>query len=68
VLLLAPLLNAAEPESANDSLPKGAKIRLGVSRPILRSNPGVALVPPKFTDFLAPTITGGARRYDLATG
>src|SRR5437016_1475690 len=28
----------------------------------------VGLIPPKYTNFLAPTITGGIRRYDLGTG
>jgi hypothetical protein len=28
----------------------------------------VALVPPGYTTFLAPTTTGGVRRYDLASG
>jgi len=28
----------------------------------------VGLIAPKFTNFLAPTITGGIKRYDLGTG
>ncbi len=43
-------------------------MRFGVSRPILRNGPAVALLPPKYTTFLAPTQSGGVRRYDLATG
>ena len=60
---------AAQPQvPADDPLPKGAKVRFCVTRPILRLNPQVALLPPRYTDFLAPTMTGGIRRYDLATG
>jgi WD40 repeat protein len=58
--------DAADP--ADDPLPDGAKTRYGVSRPILRGNPHVGLIGPKFTDFLAPTLDGGARRYNLGTG
>lgn len=56
------------PDPANDPLPDGAKIRFGVTRPILRGNPTVALLPPGYTNFLAPTMAGGVRRYDLGTG
>ena len=52
----------------DDPLPKGATVRYGVTRPILRLNPHVGLIPPKYTNFLAPTMTGGIRRYDLSTG
>src|SRR5947209_6395996 len=57
-----------DPDPANDPLPLGAKARFGVTRPILRTGPVVALVPPSYTNFLAPTLTGGVRRYDLGTG
>lgn len=59
-----------EPEAkkADDPLPPGAKLRFGVSRPILRTNPGVGLVPPGYTTMLAPTMTGGIRAYDVKTG
>jgi WD40 repeat protein len=57
---------AAEP--AGDPLPKGAKVRFGVSRPILRTGPVVGLIPTGYSNFLAPTINGGVRRYDLGTG
>jgi|GEM_PF-1898445 len=78
-LLATPLLFAdpgqspppkAEREAlpADDPLPDGAKIRFGVSRPILRTNPSVALTPPEYTTLLAPTLTGGVRRYDVGTG
>lgn len=53
---------------ADDPLPKGAKARFGVTRPILRTSPGVGLIPGTYTNFLAPTIDGGAKRYDLGTG
>jgi WD40 repeat protein len=60
---------AAQPEELpNEPLPPGAAARFGVTRPILRTGPAVALVPPEFTDFVAPTMTGGVRRYHLATG
>jgi WD40 repeat protein len=68
-LLLAVAVFAAQrPNPADDPLPKGATVRFGVSRPILRKGPGVALLPPDYTNFLAPTMTGGVRRYDLGTG
>jgi len=72
-LLLALPVFAAQPEPkpadpADDPLPEGAKVRFGVTRPILRTNPGVAILPPGYTNFLAPTMTGGVRRYDLGTG
>jgi WD40 repeat protein len=68
-LLLALAVCAAQrPNPADDPLPKGAKVRFGVSRPILRKSPAVALLPPDYTNFLAPTMTGGVRRYDLSTG
>ena len=53
---------------ADDPLPDGAKVRFGVTRPILRNSPGVALLPNAYKNFLAPTMTGGVRRYDLSTG
>ncbi len=71
VALLAvavPLLADEPPREANDPLPKGAIVRFGVTRPILRKNPAVGLIAPQYTNFLAPTMTGGIRRYDLATG
>lgn len=58
--------DAADP--ADDPLPDGAKVRYGISRPILRGNPHVGLIGPKFNDFLAPTRDGGTRRYNLGTG
>src|SRR5712691_11150780 len=78
-VFLAPLgfVDANEPEAppgenqakaADDPLPPGAKLRFGVSRPILRTNPAVGLVPPGYTTLLAPTVTGGIRPYDVATG
>jgi WD40 repeat protein len=67
--LLALSIWADQPAApADDPLPKGAKVRYGVTRPILRTSPGVALLPPGYTNFLAPTMTGGIRRYDLGTG
>ena len=56
------------PDPADDPLPKGAKVRFGVTRPILRTGPGVALLPGGYTNFVAPTMSGGIRRYDLGTG
>ena len=72
-LLLAWAAAVARPDPppadpANDPLPDGAKVRYGVTRPILRTNPAVGLVPPGYTNFLAPTMAGGVRRYDLGTG
>src|ERR1700722_13843618 len=68
VLLLALAVWAAQPpDPADDPLPKGAKVRFGVTRPILRTGPGVAMLPG-YTNFLAPTMNGGIRRYDLGTG
>src|SRR5436190_21726976 len=78
-VFLAPLgfVDANEPQAppaenqakeADDPLPPGAKQRFGVSRPILRTNPAVGLVPPRYTTLLAPTMTGGVRRYDVQTG
>src|SRR4051812_10877558 len=58
--------DAADP--ADDPLPEGAKVRFGISRPILRGSPHVGLIGPKFNDFLAPTFEGGVRRYNLGTG
>ncbi len=68
LLLALSVFAAQQPQKADDPLPKGAKVRFGVTRPILRTNPAVALIPPRYTDFLAPTMTGGIRRYDLGTG
>ena len=73
VLLLVLPRVAAQPESkpqdpADDPLPAGAKLRFGVTRPILRGNPAVALLPGNYTSFLAPTVSGGVRQYDLGTG
>jgi WD40 repeat protein len=56
------------PDPADDPLPLGAKVRYGVTRPILRTGPGVALLPPGYSNFLAPTMSGGVRQYDLGTG
>jgi WD40 repeat protein len=69
-LLLARSAFAAEEpaDPADDPLPQGAKLRFGVSRPILRTGPAVALIPPGYTTFLAPTLNGGVRRYHLGTG
>jgi WD40 repeat protein len=50
------------------SLPVGAAARFGVGRPVLTGGPAVALRPPAYTEFLAPTLTGGVRRYDLTSG
>lgn len=55
-------------DPADDPLPPGAKARFGISRAILRTNPAIGLVPPKLTTFLAPTVNGGVRPYDLGTG
>ncbi len=79
VLILTPLAFAdpREPDApkverdakqTDDPLPPGAKKRFGVSRPILRTNPAVGLVPPGYTTMLAPTMTGGIRAYDVKTG
>src|SRR5262245_59418084 len=68
LLLALSGFSAQQPPKADDPLPKGARVRFGVTRPILRTNPAVALLPPRYTDFLAPTMTGGIRRYDLGTG
>jgi WD40 repeat protein len=78
-VIFAPLVFAdpSEPEApqgereakqTDDPLPPGAKLRIGVSRPILRTNPAVGLVPPGYTTMLAPTVTGGIRPYDVKTG
>ena len=63
VLLLAALSTwtASAADVADDPLPKGAKVRFGVSRPILRTGPEIALVPPLYSDFLAPTVNGSVR-------
>jgi WD40 repeat protein len=55
-------------DPADDPLPDGAKVRFGISRPILRGSPHVGLVNPKVHDFFAPTLDGGVRRYNLGTG
>jgi WD40 repeat protein len=70
VALLVAVANlGAQPAApADDPLPKGAKVRYGITRPILRTSPHVALLPGAYTNFLAPTMTGGIRRYDLSTG
>src|SRR4051812_13707866 len=73
VMLLCPVPLSAAPDEppadpANDPLPDGATVRYGVTRPILRTSPGVALLPPMYTNFVAPTVVGGVRRYDLGTG
>ena len=62
------LFAAQEADPANDPLPEGAKVRFGITRPILRTGPAVGLIPPGYKNFLAPTMTGGIRRYDLGTG
>jgi WD40 repeat protein len=69
-LLFAVSVFAHQPEEkvVDDPLPKGAAARYGITRPILRLSPGVGLIPPKYTNFLAPTMDGGIRRYDLGTG
>lgn len=67
-MLLALDASAAAPDPADDPLPEGAKTRFGVTRPILRTGPAVAILAPGYTNFLAPTTTGGVRRYDLGTG
>src|SRR5687767_6152001 len=72
LFLILPL-TAAQPDPkpqdpADDRLPVGGKVRFGVTRPILRTGPGVALLAPGYTNFLAPTMNGGVRRYDLGTG
>src|SRR5271166_3447640 len=67
----APFVGAEEPkapEKADDPLPPGAIVRFGTTRPILADSPGVALLAPKYVNFLAPTVSGGARRYDVGTG
>jgi WD40 repeat protein len=61
-------VEAQPKEPPREPLPEGAAQRFGVSRPILRNNPTVALLGPKYVDFLAPTMTGGIRRYSLETG
>src|SRR5947208_3646194 len=58
----------AQPDPADDPLPNGALVRFGITRPILRTGPAVGLIPPGYKNFLAPTMTGGAKRYDLSTG
>jgi hypothetical protein len=68
VLLALPLFAQQPAEPAADPLPPGALVRFGTTRPILRTSPAVALIPPKYTNFLAPTMTGGMKRYDLGTG
>ncbi len=68
LFLLAGAADAQPPEPAADPLPEGALVRFGVTRPLLRGDPGIALLPPRYTNFLAPTMTGGVRRYDLGTG
>ena len=65
-LLAGGFVRADEP--ADDPLPPGAKARFGVMRPILHTNPAIGLVPPNLTTFLAPTVNGGVRPYDLGTG
>src|SRR5262249_9405321 len=68
-LLVALSVVAAQPqEPADDPLPPGALVRFGVTRPILRKGPAGGLLPPAYKNFLAPTMTGGIRRYDLGTG
>ena len=52
----------APPDPADDPLPEGAKTRFGVTRPILRTGPAVAILAPKYEDFLAPTVSNGVRR------
>lgn len=75
VALCAVLVAVAQPpkpkdaaDPADDPLPEGGKVRYGVSRPILRGSPHVGLIGPKFNDFIAPTLEGGVRRYNLGTG
>src|ERR1700733_3526956 len=57
-----------DPKNPKEPLPDGAVQRFGVTRPILRNSPVVALVGPAYTDLLAPTMTGSVRRYSLETG
>lgn len=68
VLALFPASPVFSADPADDPLPEGAKVRFGVTRPILQSGPSVDLLPPRFTNLLAPTIANGVRRYDLGTG
>jgi WD40 repeat protein len=67
-LFVLPVLAEQPKEQADDPLPKNALVRFGITRPILRGGPSVALIPPMYTNFLAPTMTGGIRRYDVGTG
>ncbi len=67
VLTAVPGIAKPQQPSA-DPLPKDAVVRFGATRPLLRTNPAVALVPPTYRHLLAPTINGGLRRYDLSTG
>ena len=57
-----------DPKSPKEPLPEGAVQRFGLTRPILRNNPVIALVAPAYSDFVAPTMTGSVRRYSLETG
>ena len=59
---------ADDPKNPKEPLPDGAVQRFGLTRPILRNNPVIALVAPAYSDFLAPTMTGSVRRYSLETG
>src|SRR5450755_4060108 len=56
LLLVGSVVAVQQPEAADDPLPKGAKVRFGVTRPILRTGPAVAMLPG-FKNFLAPTMT-----------
>ncbi|QJX00022.1 WD40 repeat domain-containing protein [Frigoriglobus tundricola] len=71
LLVLSPAPARPQPkpaDPADDPLPEGAKLRFGTTRPILRDAPHVGLIGPKFTEFLAPTLDGRTRRYNLGTG
>jgi WD40 repeat protein len=71
LLVLSPIAAQPDPkpqDPADDPLPSEAKLRFGVTRPILRGNPAVALLAPGYTNFVAPTLGGGVRQYDLGTG
>jgi len=68
LLLACPVFSQQPADPAVDPLPPGALVRFGTTRPILRTSPGVGLIAPKFSNFLAPTTKGGIKRYDLGTG
>src|SRR5262245_62973397 len=70
LFLVLPLRAQDPPKEApkDDTLPKGAKVRLGNAPIGVRFAPAFTLLPPDYKTILIPESRGSLRRIDLATG